>query len=90
MGANVSSQDLLDLLRARPFVPFRLYATDGRTYDVRHPDQALVLRTRVILPVPSSTDLPERSEHLALIHVIRAEELSSPVSSSPGAGEEGS
>ena len=38
----MSHQDLSDRLRKRPFVPFRIYATDGRTYDVRHPDQALV------------------------------------------------
>lgn len=71
----MSAQGLLELLRARPFVPFRLYATDGRTYDVRHPDQALVLRTRVILPIPTAGDPPDRSEHLALLHVVRAEEL---------------
>jgi hypothetical protein len=73
----MSHQDLLDLLRKRPFVPFRIYATDGRTYDVRHPDQALVLRTRVILPLsPSPDEVAERSEHLALHHIIRAEERS--------------
>ena len=82
----MSAQDLFDLLRARPFVPFRLYATDGRTYDVRHPDQALVLRTRVILPVPTTEGLPERSEHLALVHVVRAEELAlEPASGAGGA-----
>jgi len=68
-------QDLFDLLRARPFKPFRMYATDGRTYDVRHPDQALVLRSRVILPLPAGADVPDGSEHLALIHIIRAEEI---------------
>jgi hypothetical protein len=69
-------QDLSDLLRRRPFVPFRIYATDGRTYDVRHPDQALVLRTRVILPLASNPDeYADRSEHLDLVHIIRAEEL---------------
>jgi hypothetical protein len=71
----VSAQDLLELLRARPFVPFRLYATDGRTYEVRHPDQALVLRSRVVLPQRASDGVPEGSEHLSLIHVIRAEEM---------------
>ncbi len=72
----MSARDLLELLRKRPFVPFRIYATDGRTYDVRHPDQALVLRTRVILPLPTdAAEVPERSEHLALIHVVRFEEL---------------
>ncbi len=57
-------------------MPFRIHATDGQTYDVRHPDQALVLRTRVILPLPGDADqVPERSEYLALIHIVRAEEL---------------
>jgi hypothetical protein len=65
----------LELLRSTPFVPFRLYASDGRTYDIRHPDQALVLVSRVILPRPISEGVPESSEHLALSHIIRAEEL---------------
>jgi hypothetical protein len=71
----MSPQDLLELLRARPFVPFRIYSTDGRTYDVRHPDQALVLRNRVILPSPPTNGIPETLEHLSLIHIVRAEEL---------------
>lgn len=69
------AQDLLDLLRRRPFMPFRICASDGRTYDVRHPDQALVLLTRVILPIPTAGSVPERWEHLSLSHIIRAEEL---------------
>ena len=69
-------QDFFDLLRRRPFLPFRIFATDGRTFDVRHPDQALVLKTRVILPLPGCSDeVAERSEHLALVHVVRLEEL---------------
>jgi hypothetical protein len=75
--------DLLELVRARPFVPFRIHATDGRTYEVRHPDQALVLRTRVILPLPSGNGVPERSEHLALIHIVRIEEVPPAMAASP-------
>lgn len=76
--------DLLELLRVRPFEPFRIYASDGRTYDIRHPDQALVLLTRVILPIPSAGEVPERSEHLALAHIVRIEQLSSPVAPASG------
>jgi hypothetical protein len=79
----MSPEDLLELLRTRPFVPFRSFATDGRTYEVRHPDQALVLRARIILPLPALNGIPERSEHLALIHVVRFEELESPWATSP-------
>lgn len=67
--------DLLELLRAKPFVPLRLYATDGRTYDIRHPDQALVLVGRVIVPRPKGDGIPESSEHLSIDHIVRAEEL---------------
>jgi hypothetical protein len=67
------AEDLFELLRKRPFEPFRLYATDGPTYDVRHPDQALVLKSRVILPMPAGAGVPEGSEHLALSHIVRAE-----------------
>jgi hypothetical protein len=81
----MSAQDLLDLLRSRPFVPFRLYATDGRTYNIHHPDQALVLRTRVVLPVATTGEVPERSEHLSLRHIVRAEELATEPASGNGA-----
>lgn len=67
------AEDLFELLRKRPLEPFRLYATNGRTYDVRHPDQMLVLKSRVILPLPSGAGVPEGSEHLALAHIVRAE-----------------
>ena len=45
------AQDLLELLRIRPFRTFRIHGTDGRVREVYHPDEALVLRTRVILPL---------------------------------------
>ena len=77
-------QDLLDILRAEPFVPFRIYATDGRTHDVRHPDQALVLRSVVVLPIISLEGVPERQESLSLVHIVRVEQLAPPVSSSNG------
>jgi hypothetical protein len=81
----MSPRDLSDLLRKRPFVPFRISSTEGRTHDLRHPDQALVSRTRGLLLLPSgSGEVAERSEHLAGIHVIRAA-VRSPDSSSPTA-----
>ena len=69
------AQDLLKLLRARPFQPFRIHGSDGRARDVRHPDEALVLRTRVILPLGGQGEVPESTEHLALAHIVRLEVL---------------
>lgn len=80
----MSYNDIQDLLRRRPFVPLRLHATDGRTYDVRHPDMVLLLRARVVLAVAGSDGIPDGTEHLALVHIVRAEEM--PVSAAPGNG----
>ena len=73
----MSPHDIREFLRKRPFAPFRLHTTEGRTYDVRHPDQALVLLTRVIVPAKdrANGDFPDQVDHLALAHVVRIEEL---------------
>jgi len=70
-------QELTALLRARPFIPLRLHLIDGRTYDIRHPDQILVLRGRIdigIGPDPQ-TGVLDRVDHCSLQHVARVEEL---------------
>src|SRR5574340_1123663 len=68
-------EDLLESTRKRPFVPYRVCLTDGRTYDVGHPDQVIVLRSRAVIGVGGENGLPERVEHVALIHIVRIEEL---------------
>lgn len=77
----MSGRDLQSLIRSRPFVPLRLYAADGRTYDIRHPEGAMVMSTYVVLPlserdqVADDSDDRRRLEFLSLMHVVRAEQL---------------
>lgn len=75
--------ELTELLRVRPFVPLRLRMTDGRNYDIYHPDQVLVLRGRVDIGVgpDPATGVLERVDHCSLLHLVRVEELAAP---SPG------
>ena len=42
-------EDLSGLLRAQPFVPFRIHMTDGRFFDIVHPEAVLVDGNRAIL-----------------------------------------
>jgi len=70
-------EDLLALLRTRPFVPFRIHMTDGRFYDIVHPEAVFVLRSRAIIglrPDPT-TNIPDQSEQIALLHVARISEM---------------
>jgi hypothetical protein len=68
-------EDLHEFTRKRPFSPYRIYTTDGRTYEIRHPDQVLVLRSRVIIATGGNNDVPDHSEHVALLHIVRLEEF---------------
>ena len=44
--------ELLGLLRKRPFEPFRVHLTDGRTFDVRYPEINLVGLTFFVIGIP--------------------------------------
>ncbi|MBW3542740.1 MAG: hypothetical protein KY476_20955 [Planctomycetes bacterium] len=83
----MSPFDLLDLLRKRPFEPFRIYTTEGRIYEIRHPDEALVLVSRVVVPAPRSDSvegIPRHADDVALAHIVRIEEI--PQETAPSVG----
>ena len=73
----MTPQDLNRLLTAKPFESFRIFLTDGRTFDVHHPDFVLVgQRTAHIYEV----DDPESRIYsnyaiVGLLHIVRAEPL---------------
>ena len=69
-------EDILEMLRKHPFEPFRIHLSDGVAFDVRHPDMAIVQRSKVIvaIPGPEGPDGPaERTVNCALIHITRTE-----------------
>lgn len=73
----MNANELLELIRRRPFVPVRIHLTDGTAYEIRHPEQLWVLRGRVDIAVPAdvATGLIDRVEHGALVHIVRVEDL---------------
>ncbi len=73
----MNQEDLRDLLRTRPFQPFRLHLTDGSHYDVRHPDMVIPFRRFAVVAVGGRPEegLPERPVTIALLHIVRVEPL---------------
>lgn len=73
MGAN----DLLNVLRARPFVPFRIVMTDGVTYEVRHPEMLLLSTTTAVVgyPDPANPSIAQRYDIISLRLIIRLEPM---------------
>ena len=68
--------DILQLLRAQPFQPFRISLSDGREFEVRHPEMAMVGRSTVHVGIPATGGLEGQIECLvncALIHITTTE-----------------
>jgi hypothetical protein len=78
--------DIFNFTRRQPFAPFRLHTTEGRSYDIKHPDQIIVLRSRVDVGVGGDGEVSDKVEHIALIHVVRLEELAPAHPGSQGNG----
>ena len=69
-------EDILELLRARPFRPFRISLSDGQRFEVRHPELAMVGRNQVVIGVADAAGPEgtfERTVNCALLHVITTE-----------------
>jgi hypothetical protein len=73
----MAPEELRDYLRQQPFEPFRLIMTDGRGFDVHHPDLLLLGRrtATVGLTGDSAQTFYERTIKVDLLHVIRVEPL---------------
>ena len=70
----MSPDRILDHLRRQPFRPIRIYLSDGSSYEVAHPELALVTRREVVIALPRAEgELPERSVFCDPLHVTRIE-----------------
>jgi len=73
----MSREDLLEHVHRQPFIPFRLTLTTGRTFDIYHPDQVMVLRREAIIGIvnaPNDTVL-DRAAHADLFHIVTVDPL---------------
>src|SRR4051794_35337913 len=48
----MSQQDLLEMLKHRPFQAFRIHVSDGTVYEIRHPEMMVVGRTKALVFFP--------------------------------------
>src|SRR5262245_37689606 len=84
--------DMVRLLRASPFIPFRLHLSDGGHVDVRHQELANAGRQYAFvgLPAPAQPDPPfDRHTLVYYMHVTRYELLRPGQAPSDGAPPQG-
>lgn len=78
-------QTFRELLAQRPFRPFRLVMSSGQTYEVRHPEMALLTRTSILVGIDVADDgVPAEFKICSLLHVTAAEPLTAAESRQAG------
>ncbi len=50
----MNAEAIRQLLKAQPFEPFRIYLSNGDSFDVKHPEQAWVLSSRMMYGDPAT------------------------------------
>ncbi len=69
-------QSFQKLLNKRPFEPFRLVMSSGRTYDVRHPEMAMLTRSDLLVGTGNVDEgVPADFDICSLLHVSSIEPL---------------
>ena len=64
------------LLQTRPFRPLRVTLTDGRTYDIIHPEFAMLGRSVVVIGFGAPADgIADRMVTVSLVHVMQVEPI---------------
>lgn len=74
-------QTFRDLLSERPFLPFHLVMSSGQTYEVRHPEMAMLTRTDILVGIDEADDgIPTEFKICSLLHVTAVEPLNTSAS----------
>jgi hypothetical protein len=73
-----------ELLTQRPFRPFRLAMSSGQTYEVRHPEMAMLTRTDLLVGIDETDEgVPAEFRICSLLHITSIGPLS-PSATAPG------
>jgi hypothetical protein len=74
----MNPQEIRRKLHAAPFLPFRVYTSDGKYLDVKHPEMAMLTTTALLVahPVADPTrDIPHHYDSVSPLHIVRLEPL---------------
>jgi hypothetical protein len=70
-----------DLLARRPFEPFRVRLPSGDAFEVRHPENALLVKSGVyVASTDARGELPDAAAWCSFLHVAAVEPISSAAS----------
>jgi hypothetical protein len=78
-------EKILELLKAQPFIPFRIYLSNGIVHVIRHPEQLMVGPNYLLIGIPVNNQPgPEISDSafVTVLHVVQVEPFTTSTSTS--------
>ena len=70
-NAVMNSEAIQELFQSRPFEPFEVRLSNGDVHQIRNPEYAFVLKSRLIIGYPNS----DRVAICSLIHIVSLEPI---------------
>ncbi len=61
----MNTDAIRDLLKRQPFRPFVVHLSNGETYEVRHPEFVILLKSTIVIGYPDS----DRIGIVSLLHI---------------------
>ena len=72
----MTAQTMQDVMTRKPFQAFRVILSSGQSYDVSHPEVALLTRNELIVGVGEQEEgIPARFKICALLHITTVESM---------------
>jgi hypothetical protein len=69
-------QTFRNLLKQSPFKPFRLVMSSGQTYEVRHPEMAMLTKSDILVGIDIEDDgVPAEFKICSMLHVTAVEPI---------------
>ena len=70
-------EDLRKFLEVKPFMPIRIFLSDGKYYDVRHPELMLLARSVMDIGITKKqgSQIADDIVRVSLLHVVRVENI---------------
>jgi hypothetical protein len=77
-GVVMNPEEIRQRLQTQPFQPFRIYLSDGRSYDIRHPEMVFVTRQTLIVGIVNPAQpgaLFETYAAVSTLHITAVEPI---------------
>lgn len=68
-------QTFKEMLARRPFQPVKLTLSSGASYEIKHPENAFLTRTSILIGIDVADGIPTEFKIISLLHVASMEPI---------------